>query len=196
MVECKHKLLLDTARALRFQANLPKKFWGECILTAGYIINHLPSATLSNKTPYEVLYNQKPDYYHMRVFGSLTYHTSNEINGDKFEVRGRSEIFLGYPHGIKGYKIFDVKKRKVIVSRDVKFHEESFPFPSNSLQNSEGVNDPFVFDPTHYTQDDDCEREHTEDVEDTPPSPIIAIPQDPDENNSPQVEDEVTSPKI
>ncbi|KAJ0437650.1 putative RNA-directed DNA polymerase [Helianthus annuus] len=129
VVERKHRHLLDTARALRFEANLPKRFWGECVLTVAYIINRLPSKTLDDKTPYEILYNQKPEYDHMRVFGCLTYFWSIETKGDKFEVRGRPGIFLGYPQGTKGYKIFDIQDKKMIVSRDVRFHEATFTFP-------------------------------------------------------------------
>ena len=59
VVERKHRHLLETAQAIRFKANLPKRFWGECILTSAYIIKPLPSKVIKNKTPYEVIWNQK-----------------------------------------------------------------------------------------------------------------------------------------
>ncbi|KAK9062516.1 hypothetical protein SSX86_019703 [Deinandra increscens subsp. villosa] len=128
VVERKHRHLLETARALRFEANLPIKFWGECILTATYIINRLPSKIIQNKTPYEIVFGHKPDYEQMRVFGCLAYYRSTETEGDKFEARGRPGIFLGYPPGTKGYKLYDMEHKKMVVSRDVKFFEDKFPF--------------------------------------------------------------------
>nr|XP_011468459.1 PREDICTED: vegetative cell wall protein gp1-like [Fragaria vesca subsp. vesca] len=39
-------------------------------------------------------------------------------------------IFIGYPFGQKGYKLFDLSTKKVFTSRDVKFHETIFPYSS------------------------------------------------------------------
>ncbi|GJT55139.1 retrotransposon protein, putative, ty1-copia subclass [Tanacetum coccineum] len=137
VVERKHRHLLETARALRFEANLPTRFWGECVLTAAYVINRMPSDVIGNKTPYEVLYNQKPNYDNMRVFGCLAYYKSTETNGDKFKMKGRPGVFLGYPPGTKGYKIFDIIHNKTVISRDVRFIENFFPFANIKVEEEE-----------------------------------------------------------
>ena len=49
VVKRKHRHILETARALKIQANLPPKFWGECVLSAVHIINRLPTPLLSFK---------------------------------------------------------------------------------------------------------------------------------------------------
>ena len=42
------------SRALRFQGDLPVRFQGDCVLTAAYIINRLPTRLLDNKKLYEM----------------------------------------------------------------------------------------------------------------------------------------------
>lgn len=51
VVKRNHRHLLEVAFALRFQAHLPIKFWGECVLTASYLINQMPLSSLQNIAP-------------------------------------------------------------------------------------------------------------------------------------------------
>ena len=48
VVERKHRHIMETARAIRFQGHIPIRFWGECVLVVVYIINRIPSTMLSN----------------------------------------------------------------------------------------------------------------------------------------------------
>ena len=127
VVERKHRHLLDTARALRFHASLPKVFWSECVLSSPHIINRLPMSNLSWKSPFEVLYKQTPDYSSLRTIGCLCY-AANLGERDKFEPRAHKCILLGYTFGYKGYKLFDLQTKKIFHSRDVLFKENVFPF--------------------------------------------------------------------
>jgi len=48
-------------------------FWGEAVLCATYIWNRFPPSAISNKSLYEMWYNQLPIVQHFRVFPSLYY---------------------------------------------------------------------------------------------------------------------------
>ncbi|KAJ4754029.1 Retroelement pol polyprotein-like [Rhynchospora pubera] len=127
-VERKHRHILNVARALRFQAHLPLEFWGECILAAVYLINRTPTRLLANKTPYELLFGKTPTYNAIKTFGCLCYISCKHPGLDKFEKRSQKCVFVGYPYGKKGWKVYDLNTRKILVSRDVVFDEMVFPF--------------------------------------------------------------------
>ena len=139
IVECKHRPLLEVARALRFQANLLIKFWGECVLTAAYLINYTPTPKLSRKSPYEMLFSKPPSYSHLRVFGCLCYVHDKNRSKDKFASCSKPCIFIGYLMGKKGYRVYDMESHKVFTSQDVIFYENQFPFLSHNLPKEPNV---------------------------------------------------------
>ncbi|KAJ4969388.1 hypothetical protein NE237_016089 [Protea cynaroides] len=128
VVEHKHRHILQVARSLRFQAKLPLKFWGECILTACYIINRLPTPLLSGKSPYEMFFHKSPSYDHFHVFGSLCYARNHSPLRDKFSPQSTPCIFVGYPMNQKGYRVYDLSSNVIFTCRDVQFFKHIFPF--------------------------------------------------------------------
>jgi len=85
---------------------------------------------LKGMTPYERIYNEKPKYNHMKVFGTLCYAHDQFHKGDKFAFRSRRCVFIGYPYGKKGWRLYDLEKYQFFVSIDVVFYENEFPFKS------------------------------------------------------------------
>ena len=138
-VERKHRHILNIARALLFQAKVPIKFWGEVVLTAAYLINQTPTTLHKGRSPYEVIHGRKPDYNLLRVFGSACYVHRAARDKDKFGEHSRLCVFLGYPFGKKGYRVFDMEREEILVSRDVIFREDVFPFETQASQPQSSV---------------------------------------------------------
>ncbi|KAL2513066.1 Retrovirus-related Pol polyprotein from transposon TNT 1-94 [Abeliophyllum distichum] len=107
-------------------SGLPRSFWGKAVMTACHIVNLTPSAALNDRTPFEMWNNMPADYSSLRTFGCSAYSHQNE---GKLEPRAQKCVFLGYPQGVKGYRLWarGHGRVKVIISRDVTFNENEMP---------------------------------------------------------------------
>ena len=121
-----NRTIMETARTMMCHANVPQKFWAEAVNTAVYLRNRSPTVSLKQVTPYEHWTGEKPDLSHLKVFGCVAYiHVAKEKR-NKFDAKSRKAIFVGYPAGTKGYKLFDISTGDFVRSRDVVFAEEDF----------------------------------------------------------------------
>jgi histone deacetylase 1/2 len=81
--ERKHRHIVEVGLSLLAHASMPLKFWDEAFLSAAYLINRVPSKTIGNRTPLEVLFGQKPDYTSMRIFGCACWPNLRPYNTHK-----------------------------------------------------------------------------------------------------------------
>ncbi|WZZ44848.1 hypothetical protein YC2023_041107 [Brassica napus] len=123
VAERKNRHLMEVARSMMFHANVPKRFWGDAVQTACYLINKIPTKNLKNLSPFEVLNKTKPHLDHLKVFGCLCYALVPGERRNKLEAKSTKAMFIGYSITQKGYKCYDTITRRVMVSRDVKFVE-------------------------------------------------------------------------
>ncbi|KAH9726310.1 hypothetical protein KPL70_008223 [Citrus sinensis] len=166
LVERMNRTLMDKVRCMMIQAMLPKNLWAEILNTACYLVNLSPSTAIEFKTPFELWYGKQASYKDLKVFGCLAYAL---ISQGKLAPRAQKCVFIGYPEGTKGYKLWctDRSPPKCIVSRDVKFNEEAAveSIQRNSVRAYQVHDEHFeVETPGNLNQNDDTES--TESVND------------------------------
>ena len=131
-VERKHQHILNVARALLFQSNLPKPFWSYSVVHAVFLINRVPTPILQNCSPYELLYESKPDLSTLKTFGGLCFASTLTASRTKFDHRSKKCVFLGFRNGVKGFVLFDMSTHQIFVSRNVVFYDHILPYGAPS----------------------------------------------------------------
>ena len=105
------------------EKGLPNTFWAEAVYTAVYILNRCPTKFVKDKTPIEAWNEKKPSAKHLRVFGSLCYIHIPNMKRHKLEDKTIRSIFLGYNNISKGYRVYNLQAKKLVISLDVEVDE-------------------------------------------------------------------------
>ena len=69
VVERRNRTLLDMVRSMLSYSSLPMLFWGYALETATYLLNLVPSKSVS-KTPTELCNGRKPSLNHIHIWGA------------------------------------------------------------------------------------------------------------------------------
>ena len=123
VVERRNRTLLDMVRSMLSYSSLPISFWGYALETATYLLNLIPSKSVS-KTPTELWNGRKPSLNHIRIWGALSHVLRKEPH--KLESRTEVCLFIGYPKGTRGGLFYSSSEKKVIVSTNAKFLQEDY----------------------------------------------------------------------
>lgn len=125
VAERRNRTIVEMAKSMIHDKGMPQQFWGEAVNTAVYLMNRHPTVAVEGKTPFEAWCGRKPSVNHLRVFGSICYaHIPKELR-QKLDESSEKCIFVGYSSQTKGYRLYNLKKKKVIICRDVLFSEKS-----------------------------------------------------------------------
>lgn len=127
VVEQEHQHPLNVARALFYESNTPRELWDECVLTVVFLINKTPSEIIKYKTPYELLHDSVANYSRFQTFRCLAYASTLQSQRTKFLPRAVPCVFIRHPPYMKGCKLYELSTKRILISRDVIFHEDQFP---------------------------------------------------------------------
>ncbi|KAI5343049.1 hypothetical protein L3X38_010925 [Prunus dulcis] len=125
VAERKNRIVLEMARTMMHEKQIPLKFWVEAVNTAIYLQNRSPTSALDNTTPFEKFSGGKPGVKHLRIFGSLCHIHIPSQKRHKLEETGMKGVFLGYRICEKGYRVFNLETKKIELSRSVIFNEKA-----------------------------------------------------------------------
>jgi hypothetical protein len=117
--ERKNQTVMEMAKSMLHEKGLPKSFWAEAVYTAVYLMNRCPTKAVWNKTPFEAWSERKPSIKHLKVFGCICYVQIPKEKRYKLDETSEKCIFVGYSSMSKGYRLYNLKTNKVIISRNV-----------------------------------------------------------------------------
>ena len=106
VAERKNITIMEAARSMLHDQDLPMHLWAEAANTAVYVQNCTPHRVLENKTPEEVFSEKKPEVIHLRIFGCPVYIHIPKENRKKLDPSGKKGIFMGYSESSKSYRIY------------------------------------------------------------------------------------------
>jgi len=95
VAEQKIRHLMETCNSWLHYKNLPKALWAEGIKCAAYVINRTPLSPNNMRSPYELLYGEKPTVKHLRIFGCNCYVHVPESQRRELEAKAKKCIFVG-----------------------------------------------------------------------------------------------------
>ena len=127
-VELCHRHIVETGLTLLGHYKASLKFWNYAFETSVYLINCMPTSVLQNKSPFETLFHQPPNYGFLRTFGCLCFLFLRPYNAHKLDYRSTPCVFLGYSSCYLSYRCLELSSNHIYISRHVRFHENSFPF--------------------------------------------------------------------
>ena len=68
IAERKNRTIMEAARVMLHDQDLPMYLWVEAAKKTVYVQNHTPHRVLENKTPEEFFSSRKPKVIHLRIF--------------------------------------------------------------------------------------------------------------------------------
>src|SRR5713101_2421118 len=106
IAERKNRTIMEAARAMLHDQDLPMHLWAEATRTAMYVQNRTPHRVLENKTPEEVFSDKKTKVNHLRIFHCPMYIHIPKEKMTKLDPSGKKGIFVGYSESSKAYRIY------------------------------------------------------------------------------------------
>ncbi|KAJ0765403.1 putative RNA-directed DNA polymerase [Helianthus annuus] len=133
VAERKNRTIIETARTMLVESELPIQFWGEAVSAACYTLNRVLTVKRHGKTCFELLQRRKPDLSYLEPFGAPC--TMIEPDG-KFGAKAIEGFFLGY--ATPNFRVWNLATKKIELWSEVRVQRYTSPVRAPG--------DPWMFD--------------------------------------------------
>jgi hypothetical protein len=89
------------------------------------MLNQTYTRLQPNSTPYECCFSEKPSLAYTRIFGCDAFIHIPKAKQKKLDAKCHPGMFLGYSDESKAYRVWDKITRRIVITRDVIFHENT-----------------------------------------------------------------------
>ncbi|KAI3678345.1 hypothetical protein L6452_37633 [Arctium lappa] len=124
VVERRNQTLVEVARTMLSQSDLPLFLWAEAVSTACYTQNQSMIHRRFQKTPYALINNRTPTIKYFHIFGCKCFVLNDRDNLNKFSAKADEGIFISYSSTSAAYHVYLKNSKPVVESVNVTFDED------------------------------------------------------------------------
>jgi hypothetical protein len=123
VAERKNRSLKEMASCMMHANSLPQKLWVKALNFETYIQNISPHRSIMDKTPYEAWSGLKLKVTHFLIFGSCAWARIPYEKRKALNLQSTKCIVVGYPDGVKRYRLIYLSSDRLIIEQSVQFKE-------------------------------------------------------------------------
>ncbi|KAJ9541062.1 hypothetical protein OSB04_027568 [Centaurea solstitialis] len=138
VVERRNRTLVEAARSMLAESQLPQYLWAEAVNTACYTQNRSIIHRRFGQTPYHILFGRIPSVGHFKVFGCKCFVLNETENRGKFGPKSDELVFVGYSESSIAYRVLN--RQTKIVTESINVHFDPITELSSDISSSSVTN--------------------------------------------------------
>jgi Reverse transcriptase (RNA-dependent DNA polymerase)/Integrase core domain/GAG-pre-integrase domain len=137
VAERRNRTILERIRALLHASGLPRNLWGEAARHVIWLMNRTSTKAVEGKTPFEAVFEKKPNLKDVREWGERVYVRTED--GNKLGGRVNEGCWLGIDEQSKGARVYWREKQSVTVERNVYYNNMAPSTTQNEGEEDDGT---------------------------------------------------------
>ncbi|MGZ6285724.1 MAG: reverse transcriptase domain-containing protein, partial [Ktedonobacterales bacterium] len=131
IVERVIQTVTDMARCLLVQAGIPDKYWTVAFHHAVWLRNRLPSTSLGDKSPYEMVTGKPASFEGVHMFGCSAFVRVDDASRGALDPKGRQGVYVGVDDTTGSHRVMfldTTRQQSFLVARHCTIDDTVMPY--------------------------------------------------------------------